>query len=358
MYGQGVTGAPDREVIAPLELIVQSTRKGATRNKISGVVSKIIVRDRMLRPGFTPALAPLVTGALLVIGCYAQQAPHPEFEVASIKPTAVDPGQVGQLATSGQIRFGPQIRGNTAEYRYMTLRQLVSEAYRVLPFQIVCPDWFMEDRFDIVARMPAGSRSDDAQSMLQSLLEERFKLALHREPREQPVAALVVGRDGAKLTPSSPSAKPANAADTPAGRPALPAGAFGGMMGSVAVTFAVDQATSSVRFDAKSLTLADLARFLMNFGAGNGRPVLDMTGIKGGYDLVLDIPFSMFGLNAAGERTASSAAAQAPPADYASDPGTGTIMTSLRRYGLDLKNLKAPVEHLVVDRADRKPAEN
>ncbi len=294
---------------------------------------------------------------LLVFGCSAQQTPHPEFEVATIKPTAIDSSQVGQLTMSGQIRFGPQIHGNTAEYRYMTLRQFMAEAYRVLPFQIVCPDWFLEDRFDIVARLPAGSRSEDAPLMLQSLLEDRFKLSLHREPREEPVAALVVAAGGAKLTQSSPSA--AKTADSPGGRPQMPAGAFGGMMGNVAVTFTVNQATSSVSFDAKNITMADLARFLMNFGAGNGRPVVDMTGLKGEYDLVLDIPLSMFGLNAAGERPAEGGNAQAPrPADFASDPGTGTIMSSLRKHGLDLKNLKAPVEHLVVENARRKPAEN
>ena len=249
----------------------------------------------------------------------------------------------------------------------MTLRQLVSEAYQVMPFQIVCPDWFLQDRFDIAARMPAGARPEDARLMLQSLLEERFKLALHRELREEPVAALVVGQGGPKLT-ESPSGPRPNSADSGEGPPGSrgpapvtkkQASPFGGMMGNVAVSFTINQATSSVRFDAKRLTMADLARFLMNFGAGNGRPVMDMTGLKGDYDVILDVPFSMFGLNAADEGIAPGGDAQTPrPAEYASDPGLGTVMHSLRSCGLDLKNTRAPVEHLVIDHAEKKPTEN
>ena len=309
----------------------------------------------------------LLTSALLVFGCNAQQAPHPEFEVASIKPTGIDPNQIGQLAMSGQIKVGPQVRGSTAEYTFMTLRQLVTEAYQVMPFQIVCPDWFMKDRFDIVAKMPAGSRTEDARLMLQSLLEDRFKLTLHREPREELVAALVVGQRGPKLT-ESPSRAPTNSGDNAGERPERhgqatvtkkQASPFGGMMGNAAVSFTVDEPTSSVRFDAKWITMTDLARFLMNFGAGGGRPVVDVTGMKGEYDIVLDIPLSMFGLNVSEAESASSGNAQSSrPAEYASDPGTGTVVRSLRMYGLDLRNSKTPVEHLVIDRAEKRPTEN
>ena len=321
-----------------------------------------------MRARFTGLANALLASALLVFGGNAQQAPRPEFEVASIKPTGIDPNQIGQLAMSGRIKVGAQIHGSTAEYTFMTLRQLVTEAYQVMPFQIVCPDWFMKDRFDIVAKMPAGSRAEDAHLMLQSLLEDRFKLTLHREHREELVAALVVGQSGPRLT-ESPARAPANSGDSSAGeglgrhRQATvtkkQASPFGGMMGNVAVSFTVNEPTSSVRFDAKWITMTDLARFLMNFGAGGGRPVVDMTGIKGEYDIVLDIPLSMFGLNASEAGSASTENDRlSRPAEHASDPGTGTVVRSLRIYGLDLRNSKAPVEHLVIDSAEKRPTEN
>ena len=54
--------------------------------------------------------------------------------------------------------------------------------------------------------MPDGASKDDAPGMLQALLEERFKLAAHRDTQEQPVLALVVGKDGPKLkeAPAAP----------------------------------------------------------------------------------------------------------------------------------------------------------
>ncbi|MDR3700175.1 MAG: TIGR03435 family protein, partial [Candidatus Sulfopaludibacter sp.] len=295
----------------------------------------------------------LLASALLVFGGNAQQAPRQEFEVASIKPTGIDPNQIGQLAMSGRIKVGAQIHGSTAEYTFMTLRQLVTEAFQAMPFQIVCPDWFMKDRFDIVAKMPAGAGTGDAHVMLQSLLEDRFKLTLHREPGEELVAALVVGDSGPRLT-ESPSRAAANSGDSAGEGPGRHGQAtvtkkqarpFGGMMGNVAVSFTVNEPTSSVRFDAKWITMTDLARFLMNFGAGGGRPVVDMTGIKGEYDIVLDIPLSMFGLNASEAGSASTENDRSSrPAEQASDPGTGTVVRSLRIYGLDLRNSRSARE--------------
>ena len=262
-----------------------------------------------------------------------------EFEVAWVKPTARDPGPICGLSASGQLRLGTQIHGDRVEYLHMTLRQLVSEAYRVQPFQIVCPDWFLKDRFDVLAKMPEGARAEEARGMLQLLLEDRFGLTMHRESRELAVTALVIGPNGAKLKES---------AGDPAGKPEVRKGSFSVMSG-VAVRVDVDEATSTVRFDAWKATMGDLARFLMNFGAGGSRPVVDLTGLTGAYDIQLEMPVSMF-------RAAPSTGPG--PGDEASEPGAGPVTRSLKRHGLELKNTKAPVEHLVVDRAERTPREN
>jgi uncharacterized protein (TIGR03435 family) len=153
----------------------------------------------MRPPSLTLTAKTVLATALLIIGCNAQPAPQPEFEVASIKLT-INNRQPG----TGQLRMGPQISGNTAEYVYMTLRQLIAEAYNVKPFQVDCPDWCVQERFDVMAKMPAGSRKEDASPMLQSLLKERFKLAVHRESRAENVSALVIYHGGPKLTESAP----------------------------------------------------------------------------------------------------------------------------------------------------------
>jgi uncharacterized protein (TIGR03435 family) len=277
-----------------------------------------------------------VGGVLLVFACYAQQSAHPEFEVAAVKP-AIDPRQPG----SGEHRLGPRISGNRADYCYMTLRQLVAEAWQVKTFQIDGPDWLSIERFDVLAKMPPGSRKEEAPLMLQALLAERFKLAVHREFREESVSALVVARGGPKLTesPSPGEAKPPEKARQ--------AGASASAtMGTVAVRTTLDSANSSVRFEASRARMADLAGFLVRFGVSGGRPIVDMTGLKGEYEIVLDIPVAL--PPPPGET----------PADEASDPRAGRIMRSLKSLGLELKNTKAPVEYLVVDHAEKKPTEN
>ena len=75
----------------------------------------------------------------------------------------------------------------------------VAAADQVGPRQVVCPDWLRNIFFNVSCKMPAGSRKEDAPLMLQSLLAERFRLAVHHEPREVQVLTLMVGKDGLKL---------------------------------------------------------------------------------------------------------------------------------------------------------------
>ena len=115
----------------------------------------------------------LLLTVLLAAAGFAQPAHKLEFEVASVKPTAVDRIKL----RSGAVRLGSRVYGERAEYTYMTLRQLMADAYQVRSWQVEGPDWLTTERFDVVCKMPAGSRKEDAPLMLQSLLADRFKLA-------------------------------------------------------------------------------------------------------------------------------------------------------------------------------------
>jgi len=84
-----------------------------------------------------------------------------EFEVASVKPTALDLDRMHEYSRSGSLRLGARITGARAEYFCMSLRRLVAADYGVEPFQVVCPDWLLTARFDVVGVMPEGSRKED-----------------------------------------------------------------------------------------------------------------------------------------------------------------------------------------------------
>src|SRR5579863_577903 len=141
--------------------------------------------------------------ALTVSAAFAQT--KPSFEVATIKPAQpIDPAKImAAMQSGGKMPIGATIEAGRAQYLYVDLKTLLTYAYGVKPYQITGPDWMASTRFDIVAKMPEGSTKDDAPKMLQTLLEERFKLTTHRTSAEHPVLALVVGKGGPKLKAST-----------------------------------------------------------------------------------------------------------------------------------------------------------
>ena len=325
----------------------------------------------------------LATGA-----AFAQSAPKPSFEVASIKPAApLDMQKLAQQMMAGgeMPKLGPHVDGAQAEYTYMALRELLVVAYKVKPYQITGPDWLANTRFDIKAKMPSGSTKDDAPVMLQALLEERFKLSVRRETKEHPVLALVVGKGGPKMKESGP-AKPIDEnaplqpgeskmegpdgpirmkVDMKAGGAVVDMGAKG------KYTYSVDRNTMMFHIQASQVTMSGLADMLTQFsqmGGSGGRNIVDQTELKGNYDVGID--FSMADLIAIARAAGMDVPAGAPGtpgsgssasggAADAPTPGGGTSITdAVQALGLKLESKKAPIEQLIVDHIEKTPTEN
>jgi uncharacterized protein (TIGR03435 family) len=175
-------------------------------------------------------------------------AQAPQFEVASIKPSA--PGA-----------RGPTIYNPTRErfaVTSITAKALIAYAYDVREFQISGgPGWLGSEEYDIVAKPDGDVRGDRVLAMARALLAERFHLSLHRESKEMPVLALVVAKGGSKLraaTGSGPEVR----------------GGRG-------------------RFEARNVTMGMFAAQLA--GRMLDRPVLDRTGIAGEFDITLEWAF-------------------------------------------------------------------
>ncbi len=113
------------------------------------------------------------------------QDAHPAYEVASIKPNTSGDGHSVTNGDQGQIVFINQ-----------TLKRLLERAYSVGPFQIAGPNWMESLHFDIAAKYPPDSKKDDRAPMLRTLLEDRFKLAVHHESKDLPGYALVLAKGG------------------------------------------------------------------------------------------------------------------------------------------------------------------
>src|ERR1035438_757251 len=170
--------------------------------------------------GFTPSLNTgnthrslrqfTVVFWLALAAAVAPAQTKPTFEVASIKPAApLDRAKLlAEIQNGATPRLGPRVDGARAEYIYMTVADLIVLAYNVKSDQIAGPGWITTQLFDIIAKLPEGASKNDVPKMLQSLLEDRFKLALHRDSKEHVALALIGGEGGRKMKESSEALKP------------------------------------------------------------------------------------------------------------------------------------------------------
>jgi uncharacterized protein (TIGR03435 family) len=232
-------------------------------------------------------------------------------------------------------------------------------AYSVQPYQVLGgPSWIGNDRFDITAKA-ADDTAGPAQMnlMLQSLLESRFKLRVHRETRQSDIYRLVKARPDGKLGDAlkpaaidcsammsrgrpggpGPVAGGTVAVPPPAPRAGGPAPGSGGPIGGCMMLMAPG------RFEAGGQPIATFANAIAN---QLGRPVLDGTGLSGPYDLVLSFMSESGGRGLPPGALPPPGAPPLPPID----PNAPALPTALQeQLGLKLESAKGPVEMIVID---------
>jgi uncharacterized protein (TIGR03435 family) len=210
--------------------------------------------------------------------------------------------------------------------------------------------------------------------MLQTLLAERFKLTIHRQSKEQNVYALVIAKGGHKLKPAepepaTPKPEPANATTIQAGNGAIRMS--GDIQGKGMVVSGGPNGNQTkmtmnngmMHMENSKMPIAGFVEMLARFV---DKPVVDMTELKGEYQIALDL--SMEDLRnvarASGMAGAMLAAGPAPgggdpsrPAESAADP-TSSVFTSIQQLGLKLEPRKSPIDLIVVDHLEKLPTEN
>ena len=318
------------------------------------------------------------TGCVFVfsaaIAAFAQTPPPLAFEVASIEPAGqLDPVAIQQ----GKARIGMKVDGAICDIGSFSLKDLIRTAYEVKDYQITGAGSLGSavdaQRFNIQATLPDGTTEKQVPQMLQTLLAERFKLVVHRETKDQSVYALVVAKGGPKLKQSEPDPPapdaPPEAPDSPKqGERVVGVGTSqlrisgnmnsgqgitvkGGPMGQMHMTM-VD---GKIHLEAEKMAMASLADVATNFV---GRPVVDMTELKGDYQVALDLSTDDL-RNVA--RAAGMTMPGAPGGDAgkgllnASDPSGSTIFVSIQQMGLILEARKAPLPLIVIEHFEKSP---
>jgi uncharacterized protein (TIGR03435 family) len=279
---------------------------------------------------------PVVIGLVDVSQVSGQSAENPTFDVASVKLHA-------RGADRSTLVPPTVLPGGRFESRF-PLAMLISYAYK-LPFNQSArwtgtPDWAKgpEGLYDVEAKgaMPSGlsmqARNDRVRAMVQALLVDRFKLAIHRESKEMPVYALLVAKGGPKLQRADIDEKDCPEASLNALGPVTTSTpipdvchAFNGGMGR--------------GLHAKAADMSDLVAFVENW---TDRPLLDKTGIQGLYRFETKGWLPM------------SASVDAGSSDVADRL---TVFEMFGQLGLRMEPQKGVVEVYVVDHIE-KPSEN
>ncbi len=260
--------------------------------------------------------------AVTALGTIAQTGPgRVAFEVASVKPSKGGPRKASVLT-------------DRLDFSNFSLKDLILHAYKVEAYQLRVPQWAGSQYYSIVAKLPAGATVQSVPAMLQTLLEDRFRMKVHHETKQQPVYALLVAKGGPKLKKAED--KPAAKGDPGLGPPPPMPGSWSMRMYD----------SSTVRVTMPRAPILTLTRFLTEMVH---RPVLDETRLTGEYDIVFDGKVVMV------EQGVSSGTAPPPP------PGPPTSMDvskTIQELGLRLEPRTAAVDFLVVDSAEKIPIGN
>jgi uncharacterized protein (TIGR03435 family) len=297
---------------------------------------------------------PLPLLLLLAVSCaaYAQTAGAKfEFEVASIKLAPPPDPRGSTMGWSGGANSNDpgMFRGQNLD-----LLNLITMAYSMTSFQVTAPDWMGTQKFDIDAKIPSGTTKDQFQAMLQNLLINRFKLAVHHESKQVAQYDLLLTKNGPKFkeaaaetAPENPNAPPPpdppkRFATDKDGCPVLPRGGYGMMTASRSGRYGWYEPKYSMEMLAGWLSVS------------LGKPVTDATGLKSRYEISLC--WAADSLSVAG---AGAAPPGGSPMASVPDAGGATLMNALQdQLGLRLEARKGPVDFLVVDHVERLPIGN
>jgi uncharacterized protein (TIGR03435 family) len=298
----------------------------------------------------------------LVLGLCLSAAYGQTFEVASIKPAgALDP----QKIMSGQMKIGKKVDKARVEYSSMSLDALLMDAYEVKSYQLVGPSWISgmtAPRFDIQAKMPEGATEKDIPKMMQALLSERFGLKIHKASKEQSIYALLVVKPGvlkpAETIPEAPE-DPNQPAFKMSGNMGDGKGITvnAGRNGTTKVNMSPDMKT--MHMEMGKMPMVGLVELLSRMV---DRPVVDMTELKGDYQVALDLPLSAM-MAMAGQMGGGTPPGMGGGGDggnkmaEASDPGT-SVFESVQKMGLKLEPRRGPLETIVIDHLEKAPTEN
>jgi len=273
------------------------------------------------------------------------------FDVASVK---VDTSGKIAPAPSLPLDSGDSYPGNTTLFSAdASLTTFIGFAFKLTPsgrlaLQSQLPKWATTERFAIQARAATPSTKNQMRLMMQSLLADRFKLAIHFETQEKPVFALVLAKPGKpgpqlRLYGDDPPCGTTPHVDQIPRQLVLTVGYFPPICGPVLSLRRYENGANLITWGSRDVSMQQLADDMAVAPTANlNRPVVDKTGLNGNFDFVMNF----------GEAT------PLPPGGAEPVDSGPTFLEALKdQLGLKLDSTTAAVENPVIDHIEE-PSEN
>ena len=320
VYAEGILNVCKFYVASPLAAASGVTGPDLKR-RIEAIVANRAARNLdarrrilLIAAGAAALIGPIaagIVGALPVRGQAQTESAAAAFEAAAVKPHR----DTGKRDRTRNIEPG---RITCLD---ITLGELLGMAYGVKRYQILGPEWIVNNSssvtYDVVATAGKAVPAEEVKRMLRPLLAERFHLAVHRETRELPVYGLLPAKGGPKFKEPGEGGEPSIRPD--------------GEGGLAFQNWSMEE-------------LADWFSVLPSLG----RPVVDRTGLAGKFSFHANL-FNLAKGTPPGELKTAM---------IGSEAGDNIRSSLPEQLGLKLEAQKAAIEMLIVDRADKVPTEN
>jgi uncharacterized protein (TIGR03435 family) len=270
------------------------------------------------------------------------------FAVASVRQSKPDSPRRDNMDLRPLDLFLPTgglFTANVSLVEYIIFAYKITDTSQYESLRTQLPNWthFPPNKFDIQARAEGNPTKDQMRLMMQALLADRFKLAIHTETRQLPVYALVLDKPG-KLGPQlQPHPSNVSCPDIPTSAVAGPAPP------PVCGLLQVWPVDGQLHFRMMNVSMAVIAGYLTD-GIGRNksgldhRPIIDRTGLGEKFDFNLEfLPEP--------KRSAEPGADAAPEADSQPEGGSGPTFTGALKNQLGLKLIKqtGPVDVYIID---------
>jgi uncharacterized protein (TIGR03435 family) len=278
-----------------------------------------------------------VTVIGLICGIAFAQSPDalPKFDIADVHASP---------KTQNPFARNTPARNGRYEIKTATMLDLIRIAYTFDADKILGgPNWLEMNRYDVTAKVPEDSTPDTQKQMLQQLLQERFKLVVHKETKPLPTYALIQGKkllmkeaEGTEEAGCKPQAA-SSGAPTQGGIRLMTAAA-----GGTPITIDLGPGMM-IHYICRNMTMAAFTSGIRGmFGASVGtNPVLDDTGLKGAwnFDMKWSMQLNGFPGMDTGDRITFAEAVD-------------------KQLGLKLEQRQIPTPVMVVDSVESNPSPN